>query len=214
MGNYYGDLFWRGHFFNKLIEKLNYSSYLELGVSGGQYCWNLVNCKSKVGVDANPNLNIPGVICSYTDQYFSTLDENVKFDLIYIDAWHEKYQAYRDFSNSINHLTDRGIIIIHDIHPLTERHTCIQTLNGNVYEFWIELVENYQNNTSTFIGFPGEQEGTVGIYYGNKFDETKIGKFDYSYEYFINNLPSYIYHKALTEEQTILKCKNILNYFL
>jgi hypothetical protein len=207
MENYYGNYNWRGKFFNNIIKKLEYSSYLELGVSTGLNCWSIVECQNKVGVDANPNSNLPEIVCKYTDDYFSSLNGDIKFDLIYIDACHEKYQVYRDFCNSIKHLKKDGMIILHDILPLTQNHTCINTLNGNVYEMWIDLVKNYPKQTATFIGFPGEQEGTVGIYFGNEFDETKIAKIDYSYEYFFKNFPEYIYHKTLTEEQIIWKAK-------
>ena len=204
--NYYHNTYWRGIVFNKIIKELNYSSYLELGVHTGELCYNIVNCQNKYGVDSNPNINLPNVSCYYTDEYFNVLDKNIKFDLIYIDACHEKYQAYRDFYNSIDHLNENGMIIFHDIYPLTKEHAS-DTLNGNVYELWIELSKNYPNKTSTFIGFPGDQEGTIGIYFGNEFDKNKINIIDHSYEYFFENITKYIYHKTLSENQIILKSK-------
>ena len=205
--NYYGNHGWRGHLFNNIIEQMNYSSYLELGVASGLNCWSLIKCQNKVGVDANLNPNLPEIICKYTDDYFNSLDKNVKFDLIYIDACHEKYQVYKDFCNSIRHLNSNGMIILHDIYPLTENHTNINTLNGNVYEMWIDLVDTHPKQTASFIGYPGEQEGTIGIYFGNEFDQNKVSYIEHSYEYFFRNLPEYIYHKTLTEEQIIWKAK-------
>lgn len=208
MENYFENHQWRGHFFNNFIKELDYHSYLELGVRDGNNCFNLIECDSKIGVDSNPSINLPGVVCSTTDDYFDNLDLNIKFDLIYIDAFHEKTQVYRDFCNSINHLNKGGIIILHDIFPLSKEYTS-QSLNGTAYEFWIDLVKNYPENTHSFIGFPGNAEGTVGIYLNtnDKFDPHKITEFNYSYEYFFNNLPKYIYHKTITEDQIILKAK-------
>ena len=205
--NYFNNRYWRGILFNKIIKELSYSSYLELGVSTGEYCYNMIDCKNKYGVDVDTNINLPNVFRCYTDEYFKFLDGNVKFDLIYIDAYHEKYQAYKDFYNSIDHLNGNGMIIFHDIYPLTDNHTCINTLNGNVYELWIELVKNYPNKTSTFVGFPGDPEGTIGIYFGNEFDKNKINTIEHSYEDFFENIPRYIYHKTLSENQIILKSK-------
>lgn len=215
MNNYYENKFWRGTFFNKLIQELNYTSYLELGVRGGDQSFNMINCNHKVGVDANPYYaHLDGIVCAYTDDYFATLDKSIKFDLIFIDACHEKYQVYKDFLNSLQHLSDRGIIIFHDIFPLTEKHTCNETLNGDCYELWIDLVDNYYSETATFIAYPGDAEGTVGIYFNtnNNFDSNKIQNIDHSYEYFFSNISRYIYHKHLTENEILTKCivgKNI-----
>jgi hypothetical protein len=200
---------YRGEIFNKIISEVGYSSYLELGVSSGDCCWKLVECQNKTGVDSNPNLNIPGVICTTTDEFFNTLTDE-KFDLIFIDAYHEKNQVFKDFSNSVNHLTENGIVVLHDIFPLSESNTSIERSNGNVYEFWIELVNNYENQTSVFIGNLGDDEGTVGIYFNNpdNFDASVIRKMDYGYDYFKKNISKYIYTKLINSNQIIDRIKN------
>ncbi len=204
--------YWRGHFFNKLIRELNYSSYLELGVSSGHYCWDVVRCPNKVGVDSNPNLNIPGVVCSTTDDYFKNLDSNVKFDLIFIDAFHEKYQVYKDFCNSLLHLNPGGAIIMHDVYPLSKQNCDINKSNGNVYEFWVELVNNYDSETSVVIGNPGDDEGTVGIYIPsskNNFDTTLIKEINNTYEYFYENIDKYIFKKLCSPNEIVEKLKKL-----
>jgi hypothetical protein len=201
--------YWRGKFFNRLIKELNYSSYLELGVSTGQYCWNVVECSNKVGVDSNPDLNIPGVVCSTTDEYFKSLNPDTKYDLIFIDAFHEKYQVYADFCNSLKHLNPGGIIVLHDIYPLNKENCNINTSNGNVYEFWIELVNNYENETSVVIGNPGDDEGTIGIFIPNNdnFYNNLIKEINHSYEYFSENIDNYISRKTFNETEIIEKIK-------
>jgi predicted O-methyltransferase YrrM len=101
---------WKGFLINDLISDLNYKSYLELGVSVGE-SWKLIYCENKIGVDNNINVanEFDGVIHATTDDYF--LNNKDKFDLIYIDALHEKNQVYKDFKNSFNSLNDSGIII-------------------------------------------------------------------------------------------------------
>lgn len=208
MKNYYGNLHWRADIFNNLIKELNYKSYLELGVSTGEYCYNLIECDYKVGVDSNPNIDLPNVKCSTTDEYFKNLDVNEKYDLIYIDAYHEKYQVYKDFCNSMVHLNIGGMIIFHDIFPLTEEYSS-QDWNGDCYQTWIEIVKKYPNNTSVIIGYPGNPEGYIGIFLKNDvdFDCNRIKNIDYTYQYFIDNLPRFVYNKAEIEETIILKAK-------
>lgn len=204
--NYYltEEHFWRGPFFNRIIKELDYSSYLELGVSTGEKCFNLIKCEKKIGIDKSPELNIPDVFSLSTDDYFTLLSDEVKFDLIFIDALHEKVQVYRDFCNSINHLNPHGMIILHDIYPLTEQHS-VQTCNGDCYEFWMELVERYPKKTAVFTGHYNDQEGTVGIYFGNEFDRNKIKNIDRSYDHFSKNISKYIHDKELTEKEIILR---------
>ena len=49
---------------------------------------------------------------STSDTYFD--NNNEKFDLIYIDGWHEAPQVYKDICNSWNFLNNDGIIICDD----------------------------------------------------------------------------------------------------
>jgi hypothetical protein len=204
---------WRSSLFNEIINKLNYTSYLELGVSTGEYCWNSVICEKKVGVDSNPQTIKDGVVCALTDDFFSKLSKDEKFHLIFIDAKHEKNQVLKDFCNSLEHLSSNGIIIMHDIYPLDESHIDIEKSCGNVYEFWIELVNNYPNETFVFEGYPGHVEGSVGIYFNfeNNFDVKKIkDNFSHSYNYFVENSDKYVKSKILTKDEIILKCKSKL----
>lgn len=208
MNSYYGDHAWKGKFLNKLIKDLEYSSYLELGTAGGCRSWDFIECEKKVGVDIDPSLKIPGVLCSTTDEYFADLGPDEKFDMIYIDACHEKNQVFVDFCNAIKHLNEGGLIIMHDIYPLTERYAGLD-LNGDCYEFWIELVENYPERTSVFIGYEGDPEGTMGIYYGKdlEFDSKKINELNHSYQFFTNNVKKYIHDKVVTGEELISNAK-------
>ena len=49
---------------------------------------------------------------SSSDEYFK--NSNEKFDIIYIDGWHEAAQVYKDLNNSWNNLNVNGLIICDD----------------------------------------------------------------------------------------------------
>lgn len=196
---------WKGYFINNLIKDLNYKSYLELGVAAGE-SWHQITCENKVGVDNNPDIRFPGVLLCTTDQYFDHfIDESIKFDLIFIDAYHEKNQVKTDFYNSWDHLNPGGMILMHDVNPLTKRGTS-KTAHGDCFEFWIELVNRHPNNLATFSGGTiCGQIDTVGIWF--KEDESiskdDIVVIDNTYEYFIENHLKYIDNLELSYDQIL-----------
>lgn len=113
------------------------------------------------------------------------------------------------FCNSLNHLNSCGMVVFHDIYPLRKEDTNIQTGNGNVYEFWIELVNHYNDQTFVIEGEPEHPEGTVGIYLNpdKNFNSNLIVGIDHSYEYFYDNVDKYIYGKKMEQNEFILRCK-------
>jgi predicted O-methyltransferase YrrM len=54
-------------------------------------------------------------------------------DLLYIDAAHSHEQSLRDFVNFSPYVIPRGIVLMHDTHPLTERHEAA-TFSGGVWK--------------------------------------------------------------------------------
>jgi hypothetical protein len=202
----YGTDYWKGTFINDLVKDLNFNSYLELGVAGAE-TWNSIFCDTKIGVDNNPEIQNPDVVCKTTDEYFESLDPSVKFDVIYIDAYHEKNQVKRDFFNSWNHLNPGGVIVMHDINPPTPEGT-FQTAHGDCFAFWIDLVKTYGSNLASFSGgtIMGQYD-SVGLYFKN--DESvnpeDISDMDYDYEYFDSNRETYIAGTELTYENIIAR---------
>ena len=191
---------WKGFLINDLISDLNYKSYLELGVSIGE-SWKLISCENKIGVDNNINVanEFDGVIHATTDDYF--LNNQNKFDIIYIDALHEKNQVYKDFKNSFNALNDSGIIIFHDINPLDISQTHFNS-SGDVFELWIELAKTYK----VYI-IKNEYDGdSVGIFIkskNSKFIDIEVK--DYTYQFFSENREDFISY--LNYEEIINKIK-------
>jgi hypothetical protein len=104
---------------NNLIKQYNYKKYLEIGVKT-KYCFNLIQCESKISVD-------PSQICTYdfnmtSDEFFAQNKE--KFDIIFIDGLHLAEQVDKDIVNSLNCLNQNGSIVLHDTNPPTEFHAC------------------------------------------------------------------------------------------
>lgn len=102
---------------NFFIEHYQYKNYLELGVRDTNNTFNKIKCVDKVGVDIDPKSK--PTYNMTTDDFFETVGKELKWDIIFIDACHEKNQVYKDFYNSLSHLNDNGIIVMDDINPFT-----------------------------------------------------------------------------------------------
>ena len=116
---------------NRIVEKKNIGTYLEIGVRNPYECFHKINCKSKWSVD--PGYESGGdnqATYSYTsDDFFRELDNGNldlppyhKWDLIFIDGLHISDQVYRDFVNARNHLSEGGYMVFHDCNPPTHNH--------------------------------------------------------------------------------------------
>jgi len=103
---------------NHIIEKNNYTKYLEIGVRNPGSNFNLINAAHKDGVDPNGNCNHPMT----SDAFFEQLDEDIRYDIIFIDGLHLDFQVENDIKNSLKHLKDGGTIVMHDCNPPTEKH--------------------------------------------------------------------------------------------
>ena len=113
----------RQQIINNLIQKNNYTSYLEIGVQNPQSCFTRINCEYKQGVEPYPNIKhfhyTSNIHIKTSDEYFESNDEN--FDIIFIDGLHHDDQVIKDIENSLNILNDGGTIVVHDCLPSNER---------------------------------------------------------------------------------------------
>lgn len=131
---------------NRIIESKGYQDYLEIGVRDGE-CFKEICCKNKTGVDPYP-------ASSHTthkmesDDFFSSLESNVNFDIIFIDGLHLDFQVDKDIQNSLKHLKEGGTILLHDCNPPTPFHADTKPYfsapangewNGTVYLSLIKL---------------------------------------------------------------------------
>ena len=187
---------WKGIFLNDLVKKFNFNSYLELGIAQGE-TWNNVKCNFKEGVDSNLNVLIDNIVISTTDDYFKNLNKNKKFDLVFIDACHEKHHVKNDFFNSFKHLNNDGIVVFHDINSWSRQGAEPYSSHGDCYEFWINLVDNYDEYTSTF---EGHERDYVGLFFKKnlkKIDESLFGNMKYGYDYHEDNREKYLFSKLI-----------------
>jgi predicted O-methyltransferase YrrM len=123
---------------SRLINMLQYTSYLEIGCDNGVSFQEITNSTSTqslvtaVCVDPSEQAVATHHLTSdaYFDQLFhdlpmstdhsSTLSTVALFDCVFIDGLHEANQAYRDFMNSWRALKPGGTILMHDVAPSHE----------------------------------------------------------------------------------------------
>jgi hypothetical protein len=133
---------------NYFCDKFKYSSYLELGLRNAEDTFNKVRCNYKTSVDINPSCR--PTYCMTTDVFFNTLDESVKYDLIFIDACHEKSFVQRDFDNAMKHLNENGTIVMDDINP-TQEFLLGQEWCGTAWEVFFDLGKRSDLQIGTVI---------------------------------------------------------------
>ena len=136
---------------NSLIEKYNFTKYLEIGVSDG-IVFKSVIVKNIIGVEPNPRFNDDRVIITTSDDFFNNNDKI--FDIIFIDGFHESEQVYRDIRHAIQCLSKNGRIVVHDCNPPTKEHAKKYDTyddfikvggywNGDVFLGYIDAVNNF-----------------------------------------------------------------------
>lgn len=136
---------------NHLIKKNNYRRYLEIGVRDPESNLNLINIEHKDGVDPAGRCNYPMT----SDDFFEQLDENVTYDIIFIDGLHLDYQVEKDITNSLKHLNEGGTIVMHDCSPIKEEHQVEEyvigtTWNGTTWKAYVKF-RMTDENLSMFV---------------------------------------------------------------
>ena len=102
--------YFRWDLINYLINKNNYSNYLEIGCDD-DVLFSKINIENKIGVDPVSGGNIRKT----SNDFFKTNKKN--FDIVFIDGLHHYEQVKQDVINSINFLNKNGIILLHDCMP-------------------------------------------------------------------------------------------------
>lgn len=136
---------------NRLIESRGYKSYLEVGVEFGQ-CFNSINIENKTGVD--PDISSAATVKMTSDEFFATIAPDVKYDIIFIDGLHEYEQCYRDIVNATKHLNKGGIILCHDMNPLSETWIDCRPnapWTGDVYKSLIRFRAEHRDFSSCLL---------------------------------------------------------------
>jgi len=135
----------RTELINGLIEKYDFKTYLEIGVNTPAqpgYNWVGVNIPVKHGVDPNVETTYKMTSDEFFEKYITQ-----KYDIIFIDGLHLFEQVYRDIINSLENLSENGIIVVHDCNPITEitqrRDRASDSWHGDVWKAIVKLrIEN------------------------------------------------------------------------
>jgi len=186
--------------FNWFIERYNYKHYLELGLRKGE-TYNQIECEFKESIDSDLQYNATHKIT--TDVFFDTVKEDKMWDIIFIDANHEKEFVKRDIINSLKHLNHNGTIFVHDVNPLTEKHLDKKYCN----DAWETFVQFRQTrNDLAMYSFPFGMVGLIRI--GKQRLWKK--KVEWTWKYFEENRKMLV--RELTEEDfiDIFREKNII----
>ena len=125
---------------NILIKKNNYKSYLEVGTQDPTSNFNKIEIEHKVSIDPFPRGEVTFIGTS--DEYFESITNDIKYDIVFIDGLHHSDQVLKDIENSLNHLSDNGIIVCHDCLPTTE-HMQERNDHGGVWlgDVWKAIAE-------------------------------------------------------------------------
>ena len=192
-----------------LIDKYDYQSYLEIGLDNPNNNFLKINCKYKESVDpyyndwivdANGYMGndvkefIMAHILTYhmtSDEMFAHMPEDKKYDIVFIDGYHNEFQVERDIINSIKHLNKGGRIVVHDCLPGNEFEGAEETPQESVT--WMG---------SVWKAIPKLQANGIDYYVIDTDCGCGVLKFDGDpNELFIPEPASYNYHEVFDNEQ-------------
>lgn len=128
----------RAEIINRLIQRYDYKSYLEIGLSNGD-CHKQIQCEKKVSVDPEPQAKADYIMTS--DEFFKQNKD--KFDIVFIDGKHEADFCSRDIENALEVLNEGGTIVCHDMNPIGFQEQFVpraqQRWNGDVWKSFVAL---------------------------------------------------------------------------
>jgi hypothetical protein len=114
---------WSARRINLLADRLSAKRYLEIGVHKGD-TFTDVKIAERTAVDPEFKFDINPLAGEHThfyektsDQFFSAIEADTVFDIIFIDGLHQFEQVVRDFSNAIIHSRSSSVIVLDDTKP-------------------------------------------------------------------------------------------------
>jgi hypothetical protein len=171
------------------IFRKKYNSYLEIGCQN-DLLFSKIKIQTKIGVDPISG----GTIRKTSDDFFK--NNNLKFDIIFIDGLHEYSQVKKDIKNSLIFLNDDGVIFLHDCMP--ERF--IYQANPQAHfrwngDVWKNIVEcRTRNDIDTYVVHADHGIGMILkrpnkkllILKMSNFKKLKFKNFFYNYKNYLN----------------------------
>ncbi len=181
-----------------IIEVKKYKHYLEIGCDKDEN-FSKIKIEKKTGVDPLRG----GTLRMTSDQFF--LQNDKKYDLVFLDGLHTYEQTIKDIKNSVNCLNPNGIIIIHDCLPKKIWNQIVPRIyghwNGDVWKAIVHIRTLNDLDTYTCIADHG-----LGIIFKRKnknllslntksFKDLKFSEYFNNHQKFMNP----IYHNKLIE---------------
>lgn len=167
---------------NGLINKFNYKSYLEVGAQNtitGNF--SKIQIEKKISIDPYPTgpIDFEGT----SDEYFNTITNDTKFDIIFIDGLHHSEQVLKDIENSLSHLSYDGTIVCHDCLPTTEKMQLREDSGGEwTGDVWKAVATLNVSREDLRIEVVNTDYGCGIIRRGSNIPHTPIGEYlNYSY---------------------------------
>ena len=180
---------------NKLIEKYNYKSYLEIGIYDGDN-FSKVNIENKESNDiSSSNLKyIDKLTYEMTsDEMFYNMPKNKKYDIIFIDGMHEEQFVDRDIINSMKHLNKGGVICVHDVIPKNRKLQINFYNKGNFNDEWTgdcwKSITKLQDQNIEFYTLKNYDYGLTIIKYKDNYYDLTIPNYlsNIKYDYLFND---------------------------
>jgi len=122
----------RKDFIIEAVKQFNFTTYLEIGLRSKDGVYNHIPCKIKYSVDPDPASE--AAYRGTSDDFFSQEKiKDIMWDVIFIDACHLADFVYNDIINSLKHLSPGGVIFLHDVLPISYKHSLE---NSNCQSAW------------------------------------------------------------------------------
>ncbi len=130
------DNFFRWNMIEYLHDKREFKNYLEIGCDKDEL-FSKIKIQNKIGVDPISGGNVRKT----SDEFFQ--NNNIKFDLVFIDGLHEYNQVKKDIINSLKNLNENGLVLVHDCLPSSMSKQAVpryrMSWNGDVWKAIVEL---------------------------------------------------------------------------
>jgi hypothetical protein len=114
---------WSARRINRLLDALDASTYLEVGVNRGT-TFLAAAARHRIGVDPAFMLDVDAarddrteLVSATSDDFFASLPVDRAFDVVYLDGLHTFEQTYRDLCSSLLHTHARSVILLDDTLP-------------------------------------------------------------------------------------------------
>lgn len=102
--------------------------YLEIGCQEGWTVRRVSECPSIVHIDAvDPDMHYstpdPRIELHHmtSDEFFAKCEH--LYNIIFVDGDHSEKQVRRDIDNAVKHLTNSGLLLLHDTYPPSKSYT-------------------------------------------------------------------------------------------